>query len=508
MFKTLKLFAVLCLALAFTPKMHAQNQIDPTWQINWNVAAGCTGTNATYIPSTGQCTQVVVNASSGVTQTIVQASSHPLNVNYFAVTGSETVVTETVTNLDATLINGVVQAAQFCGLGTIGGVTTPSCSADACTKLLAANQYAVANNYPMVDASGFIGTVACSANPFNSLNSTIGASVNLAVKFGTTHFQTSTTWLITNSGISLFGSGPQNTRVEYTGTNCTASPTTCAVIRTTTSGGSGTPAANGGPNNVVIKDMSFYGDVGNIYDAVMLSDARSRFDNIVAWGATNCGIHELGVETSTFIHPVVSGTVAYFMGISGSTTPHDGFCLDVDPTFGITTTSETVTDPVMEGVTSSGIHFINANNVTMTGGSSEINGAHGILLDASGTASLQNLINTVIGMDIEGNGNGSNNNGYDIYDSGGQNVYINILSSSPCSATCYNIYLPTPRVGADTVINATFAGTNAIAAPFGAGANGIVNPGYNASGTCTITGGFQYYIRGTQVWVPYCSTEP
>lgn len=394
------------------------------------------------------------------------------------------------------LVNGIPQVAAWTG-------------SDACAKLNGAMVYAIGHNIPTVDATGLVGTQACGSNPFLSLNTTIGAPVNLTVQFGNTHFQTTVPWIITNSNISLIGAGPANTRVEYTGTDCTASPSTCGVIILTTAGGSGTPAANGGPNLMVIRDMSFYGDAANVYDAVVLRSSRSTFDNITAWGATNCGIHTFGMEESTMTHPVVSGVAAFFLGIQGgSTSPTDGICLDFDSNFGNSTTSTTIKDPVVEGATSSGIHFIYANNVTITGGTSESNGVHGILFDASGAGTLQNLINTVVGMDIEGNGSDSASNGNDIYDDGGNNVFMNILSSSSCASTCFNIYLPTSRVGGDQVINATFAGTHAVGAPSGAGANGVISGGTNASGTCTITGGFQYYVRGTLVWVPYCAVSP
>lgn len=396
-------------------------------------------------------------------------------------------------------INGVLQASAWVGI-------------DACTKLHNAMVYAIANGIPAVDATGFVGTQACASNPFASLTSgtsTYGTPVNLTVKFGNTHFQTTVPWLVTNSNLSLLGAGPANTRVEYTGTNCTASPGTCAVLNVTTVGGSGTAAMQGGPNLVTIRDMSFYGDLGNIFDAVILSSSRSTFDNIHAWGATTCGIRALGMETSTVTHPVVSSTAAFFLGItSTSTQPTDGLCLDREASFGNATTSTTIKDPVMEGLANNGIHFIYANNVTITGGTSEANGVHGVLFDASGSATIQNLVNTIIGTDIEGNGANSASNGNDILDNAGDNLFENVLSSSPCASTCFNVYLPAPRVGSDTIINMLFAGTNAVAAPGGAGANGIPNSGSNATGTCTQSGAFQYYKNGTAVYIPYCNTAP
>jgi hypothetical protein len=275
----------------------------------------------------------------------------------------------------------------------------------------------------------------------------------------------------------------------------------------TTQGGSGTPAEQGGPNNIIIRDMSFYGDSANITDAVLISSSRSRFDNIFGFGAQSCGIRARGIETSTFTHPVVSTTTAFFLGIAGtSTTPSDGLCLDEDPTFGNATTSVTFTDPTMEGLVN-GIHFINANNVVITGGSAEFDTGHGILFDSS-TGGLQNRNSAIIGIDLEGNGNGGSANGYDILDLGGDNSFINVLSSSNCSAACNNVSLSSSTVGQDYIQGMVFAGTNAITSPLGVGANGIVVNGFNFTGTCTLTGAFQYIIKGVAVYVPYCATHP
>ena len=208
-------------------RAHAQN-IDPR-QINWANSTGCSTVGSPYIPQSNTCVALgaVLTSPSGA-QTITQPSAAlPLSVNYFA----------------PMFVNGVVQAAKFCGSGTIGGVTLHACTVDACVKLRDANQYATNQGGGKVDVSGFQGTQSCSVDPLGNLNATVGQAIFLEDDFGWTHFQTTAGWTITNSGVKLKGAGGWNTQVEYTGTNCTATPTTCAVLSVNTHAGGGTPAS-------------------------------------------------------------------------------------------------------------------------------------------------------------------------------------------------------------------------------------------------------------------------
>ena len=204
--KLLVLISVLMCISVFGTKAHAQ-QIDPSWQINWANSTGCSTVGQPYIPQSNTCIPLgdVLLAPTGG-QSIVQPSvSAPLAVNFF----------------QAALSNGVVLADQFCsgsiGSSTYGGITLPSCSADMCVKLLAANQYAAANGKGLVDATRFQGTQACSTNPYASLNSTQNSAANITDNFGSVHMQTTAQWVIVNSGIRLLGMGPYNTQLEYTG---------------------------------------------------------------------------------------------------------------------------------------------------------------------------------------------------------------------------------------------------------------------------------------------------
>lgn len=482
--------SIFAFALCVLSHMHAQ-QVDPSYQINWPTGP----TACVYMPGTNACMSAILS-TPGYAQTVTQPSaSAPLSVNYLA----------------PMFVNGAVQAAAFCGSGTVGGITLPACSADVCHKLLAANQFAVANGYPLVDASGFPGTQSCTTNPL-ALGVPIGETAFLSIRFGATHFQSTVVWELVNSGITLIGAGPFSTMVEYTGTSCVASPGTCAALWVNTDAGSGIPAEQGGPNGTVIRDMSFFGDNGNLYDAVILESSRSRFDNIYAWGATTCGIRLHGAEENTFTHPVVSATAAVFLGISNpslNTKPSAGICFDEDTAQGTNSvTSTTISDPVMEGTTGIGIYVIGGNNIVFTGGTSEANGTNGMVVEPHSGVVNQQI--TVIGTDFEGNGPGGSANGYDILDNGNLNQYINILATSHCSATCSSVYLNSNgTANSDWIIGGLLGDGVHNVGVSGISVNGTPVPGFNeTTGTCTIAGYMVQAIKGITAYVPYCTNPP
>ena len=491
-FVSVLLFCLACCVASVTA--HGQN-ISPRSQINWSNSTGCSTVGASYVPQSNSCIPFVglLLKPTGA-QTITQPSpSQPLAINYLA----------------PMFVNGAVQAAAFCGSGTVGGITLPACSTDACHKLLAANQFAAANGHPLVDASGFTGTVACSANPFAGLKSKIGDAVFLTVRFGATHFRSTVVWEVTNSGITLDGAGPFSTQVEYTGRSCTSKPGSCAVLWVNTDAGSGDRAKQGGPNGMVIRDMSFYGDAANVYDAVILESSRSRFDNIYAWGATTCGIRMHGAEESTFTHPVVSGTAAFFLGInipSAHTRPANGICFDEDSAQGTNSvTSTTVSDPIMEGVAGIGIDVIGGNNVVITGGTSESNGTNGMVVGAHKGVVNQQI--TVMGTDFEGNGNGGSTEGYDVLDNGTLDQYINILATSHCKSACSSVWLNGNGTANGDWIQGGLLGDYVHNTGVGGIAtNGTPIPGFMETGTCKIDGYMVQAIKGVTAYVPYCTT--
>jgi hypothetical protein len=485
-----KLLISVALFFAASALGHAQ-QIDPSNQINWANSTGCSTVGAPYIPQSNTCVPLgtgLVQLNPSAAQVITQPSvSQPLNVNYFSQAFS----------------NGVIFADAFCGLGTIGGIATPSCSADICTKLLAANKYAVANSVTMVDVTHAQGTQACNANPYAGISSgAANSAVNLVNTFGVTHFTINSptnAWIVTNSNITFHGQGAWGTQVEYTGSTATT-----AVMTIDGSTGTGT-LGSAGIQGIRMDGIYFYGDVSNVTNGLLLKFVnRSRFDSIQVWGVSGCGIQTKGAVTTTFLQPRVSFADALFAGLLGAshTVPTGGICLGgiaESNTGSIDTTSGSVIDPGMEGLTSGiGIHLQSADQETIHGGTSEEN-LQGIVIDAttSGVNSgISNKFNTIVSMDLEGNT--LDTVGVDLTDNGQSNTFINLLSTSSCASSCASV---TATGGHSYFLNGDI-GVN------GAGANGIQIPGFNAAGTCTQTGAYQELINGASVWVMYCSTEP
>lgn len=481
---------VLSLFVALGVSVHAQ-QVDPSYQINWPTCGGV----QVYAPNGNAClSPLLLNPSAA--QIVTQPSlSQPLSVNYFSQAFS----------------NGVPMADQFCGLGTVGGIATPLCSVDACTKLLAANKYAVANGLGLVDATHFTGTQACSTNPFAGLSgSPANTGVNLVDLFGAVHFQNATgvQWLIKNSSITLRGVSPFATQVEYVGTSLIS-----AVLMLDGSLGSGTLGAQG-LSGMNVSNMYFYGDTvaatPNATDGVLLKFVnRSLFTSMYAWGVSNCGIETQGAVTDTLVTPRVSSTDAFFIGILGShPQPTNGICLGgLSSAVGgpEDTTSGSLINPAAESVSNTGILLSSADQETIQGGTSEGN-LRGIQINTTASGvnpGTSNKSNIVLSMDIEGNT--LNTAGVDIQDNGGLNSFINILSASGCSS-CAAVSL-SGTAGGDYVLNGNYLTGFA-----GGGFNGVSLPGFNATsatgGSATAlpsqpVGYIVQQFKGANVKIPY-----
>jgi hypothetical protein len=417
-------------------------------------------------------------------QTINQPSvSAPLSVNY----------------LSQAFSNGVIFADAFCGLGTIGGIATPACSADICTKLLAANKYAVANGVTQVDITHAQGVQACSVNPYNGISSGApNTAANLVNNFGATHFQTSVMWTITNSNITMHGMGAWATQVEFTGSSA------AAILFVNGSTGTGTIGA-AGIQGIKIDGMYFYGDTNNVTNGIQLTFVnRSRLDSVQVWGVSGCGFLTQAAVTTTFIQPRVSFADALFAGILNThTTPANGICLggfSAANTGSVDTTSGSVIDAGMEGLTNIGIFLQSADQERIVGGTSEEN-LYGIWINLttqgvnSGTSNKYNKFETI---DLEGNTKGTV--GVDVTDNGQFNMFENLLSDSPCSG-CNAIQLSS---SAEDWIIGGFIPQDAVS---GQG-NGIINFGANTAGTCTAVGTITEWFKGAPVFIPYCSTAP
>jgi hypothetical protein len=484
-------FALLfCLAFVSTHAAKAQN-IDPR-QLNWSNSTGCSTVGQPYVPQSNTCVALgyVLTNPSGA-QSIVQPSlANPLAINFAKLA----------------IVNGIVMADQFCstaiGSSTYGGITLPSCSADMCVKLLAANQYAAANGNGLIDATHFSGTQACSVNPFSSLNGTQNSSANITDNFGSVHIQTTAQWDIVNSGVRLRGMGPYNTQLEYTGSSVLG-----AILLVNGNNGAAGVYAGNGINNVEINGIFVYGDVvsstTNATDAVDLDFVnRSKIEDLYTWGAATCGLRINAGVTDTLIRPHTSSSDATYVGIDSAshTTPSTGLCFAAGSgnSSGIQTTNGTVVDAMAEGLTGTGWQLISANSMTFTSGTSEYNNA-GLLIYAA------SKYNNFLSPDLEGNT--ANYTGVDINDNGGYNSFYEPIASSTCSGSCNGSVQLTGAAGQDWIIGPM---EGAAFTAYGAGVYGFnpADPGAGHSFTTTADGFMEMYVAGTLRYIPFFNTLP
>lgn len=301
-----------------------------------------------------------------------------------------------VPNAYIQFINGVPQADQFPGT-------------DFCVKLRAANVWALANGYSLVDATHFPSTVSCSIDPVTALNATPGATVDLVDELPASLISTTVPWVITNSLLSMEGKGAGKTILQYVGTPAPAVLTL------------------GGSNNVFavvanrISKMSITGLTANATDGFFASTAHYwHLDDVSFWGVTGCGIHTEFAVTPTITAPVISQIQANFLGYGSYSVPASGICMQDNA--GGQTTDGTVIDPDIEGVSSWGIDLISANSMTFTSGASEQSGS-GLRIQ------FNSQLNTFIGLDVE-----ANTSMVDVLDDGNSSHFINIIAASAANS--------------------------------------------------------------------------
>jgi hypothetical protein len=296
---------------------------------------------------------------------------------------------------NARYINGIPQADQFAG-------------ADFCSKLLNAEQAAIAAGKSLVDASHFSGTVQCASDPFSGLVTagtlTAGQMANLTVLFPAAKIQTSVPWLVNFSGLNVKGMGAFATRIEYTGT------TTANIVSV---------AGNDSYYiyNFSISDAFVYGGAGNVTNAALYLTYTHHADirSVYTWGAVR-GIHTVFAVTNTFYRPRTSTFDANLLGILGAahTTPTNGLYFDKAAS-GKKTTDSTIIDAAAEGLNGTGWVLAAANSMTFTGGTSEGNttsvGVPGGV-DVRAGSSYNNFLSPDFeanssGLDFLNNGSGS-----------------------------------------------------------------------------------------------------
>lgn len=150
--------------------------------------------------------------------------------------------------------------------------------ADFCVKLRAANIWALANGYGMVDATHFSSPVTCSLDPVVSLAAP-GANVNIVDMLPASWIKTTAAWTINNSGLSLEGRGPGKTVLAYVGV-----PLVSAVL---TLGGSNNLFA---VVNNQITGLSIIGHLANATDGIYASTAHHwKLSDVGIWGPRAAG---------------------------------------------------------------------------------------------------------------------------------------------------------------------------------------------------------------------------
>ncbi len=379
----------------------------------------------------------------------------------------------------AQYINTIPQADHFTG-------------GDICIKVQAAEVYALDNGINQVDATHFSGTQQCSVNMFGGLNPTGNAAINLTVNFGAVHIVSEVEQHVTNSGLHLHGMGPYATQIEYAG----ASGVTAALFVDGTTG-SGVLGANG-LNGFEADGIFFYGDLGNVPDAVVMRQThRSMLSNIDTWGTTGCGVHSEGAVTDTYYRVHTSAIDATYIGIDSSShsQPSGGICLDGYS--GNQSTDGTVTDNITEGVSGTGWRLISANSMTFTSGTSEKSGQGLVISPGS-------KYNTFIASDFEGNTAAVT--GVDISDNAGYNTFINPIATSPCSGSCSTTAFLSGLGGNDWYIGPAGALYNVSGAGFFGFTPFNVSAGANIP---TAASGFvQMWVDGHSVFIPYFNTLP
>ena len=303
--------------------------------------------------------------------------------------------TQTSKSTESIAIVSIPEADQFAG-------------DDFCVKLRAANAWALANKFNLVDATHFAKTLTCSVDPVMNLAPN-GIPVTLTVMLPASWISSTVPWLVTNPGLRLEGRGMGNTVLAYIGRSKVSS-----VLGL----GDGTMVLM---NNALV-DMSVVGHLANAANGVSAIWAHQfELKNVGIWGVTRCGLYTEFAVTPTISRLHVNVDDARFYGYeTGYAVPETGFCATHGQHGGIDggTTDGTVIDIDIAGVSGWGIDLISANSMTFTSGTSENNG--------SGVRVQQpSQMNTFIGLDTEGNKTGA-----DILDNGNSTHYLNVIADS------------------------------------------------------------------------------
>ena len=207
--------------------------------------------------------------------------------------------------INAPYINGVVQADQQAG-------------ADFCVKLRAANVWALAHGYSIVDATHFPSSVTCSVDPLHGL---AAESVNISLTdlFPASRIATSIAWIVNNSGLKIIGMGNAVTWLDGASIPATAACVFCVNAGTT------------GVDQFQMRDMSVLGGSANVADTIQTYRTNhSTWDHVSTWGASGCGIDFTNITVTTRLDSFRTSVndAATFGWLSGRTVPAHDECLN------------------------------------------------------------------------------------------------------------------------------------------------------------------------------------
>lgn len=260
-----------------------------------------------------------------------------------------------------------------------------------------------------IDGTMFTGDQPCSANPFSGLRP-FSNEFHPWIRLGPIDIQTSVPWVVLST-VVLTGvnSNGNYTRIDYVGASTVPAVMTMGQFTTLDDAHSIFGAT--------VSNILFTSSHGTAEDGFLIeSTHHSEFNNLSAWGMTNCGLETRFAVTDTFNRPKVSALDAKMNGYrSPAASPKHDLCFGGRP--GYQTTDGTVIDPAAEGSTVSGIWLSQAASMTFLSGTAEGNRGIGVKIDDASAD------NTFIGTDLESNSGG------DISDGGNSTQWMNIIAT-------------------------------------------------------------------------------
>jgi len=250
----------------------------------------------------------------------------------------------------------------------------------------------------IVDAGAFQGAQTWATNPFAGI--AFGSAKGLYLKLGNVNISCSVQVVIQSSNVYVMGLGWQQTSITYTG----------GAISSFWKIGTLTPTVNQ-LVGVKIFDLQISGNA-NTADALFITGCHhSYFSRLDLRNCTGAGLHTQFAVVNSYDNIQCSNNNGAF-----TQQPANGMLFDqIDATH--QTTASTVNNPIVEGVSGSGIKLTGTEGMLFLAGTSEGN-SRGVEV----TISVNNR-NTFDGLDLETNAT------EDILDAGVSTEYRNLFST-------------------------------------------------------------------------------